>query len=182
MSLTDPLQSIVSILKNASTGLGTTVSILKNASTGLGTTGYEITKDDGSTDVTLLVTYTLAKEKLTALFGGSQDYDVIVTCKSGEAITEYIGTSTTVQRTPIIITIHVVEKHSATGSAKKIITPELVRWKCKEAVLAFVKAKVNAPGGSINVWKATGDRPEEDVSARPILYKYIVETETLIYR
>jgi len=154
LSLTDPLQSIVSILKNASTGLGTT--------------GYEIYKDDGSTSCTLLVTYTLAKEKLTALFGGSQDYDVIVTCKSGEATTEYIGTATTVQRTPIIITIHVVEKHSTTGSAKKIITPELVRWKAKEAVLAFVKAKVSAPSGSINVWIATGDHSEEDPSVKKI--------------
>jgi len=168
MPLTDPLQTIVSILKNASTGLGTT--------------GYEIYKDDGSTSCTLLVTYTLSKEKLTTLFGGDQDYDIIITVKAGEAITEYIGLNTTVQRTPIIMTIHVIEKHSTTGSAKKIITPELVRWKAKEALLAFVKAKVNAPGGSINVWKPGPDRPEEDMTVRPILYKHIVETETLIYR
>jgi len=166
--LTDPLQTIVSILKNSSTGLGTT--------------GYEIYKDDGSTSCTLLVTCTLSKEKLTALFGGTQDYDVIFTVKSGEAITEYIGFGTTVQRTPIIITIHVIEKHSAVGSAKKIITPELVRWKAKEALLAFVKAKVNAPGGSINLWKPGPDRPEEDTSVRPIIYKQVVETETYCYR
>jgi len=128
------------------------------------------------------VTYSLSKEKLTALFGGSQDYDVIFVCKSGEAVTEYIGTATTVQRTPIVITIHVIEKHTTTGSGQKIITPELVRWKAKEALLAFVKAKVNAPGGTINVWVVTGDRAEEDFTVRPIIFKYIIETTTSMYR
>lgn len=168
MGLTDPLETVLSLLSDATTGLGST--------------GYEITQDDDSTDCEVLITYSLAKEKLASLFGGGQDYDVIVTLKAGEAVTEYIGLDTTVQKTPIIIAVNVIEKHSATGSSKKYITPELVRAKAKEAILAFVKANRSSPGGSINIWKAIDDRPEEDLTVRPIVYRYVITTETWCYR
>jgi len=165
---TDPLETIVSILKNASTGLNST--------------GYEIYEDDGSTECTLLVTYAMSKEKLTALFGGDADIDVIITCESGEGRTEWLGTTTQVHYLPVIITAHVIEKHSATGSGGKIITPELVRWKAFDILSKFIDAKVLAPGGSIKTWVQKDDRSEEDTSVRPIIYKWIIETECRVVR
>ena len=68
VDLTDPLETVVSILKNSSTGIGTT--------------GYEITDDDASsltiTDGEILVSYTMSKDEVKAAFGGTQDYDVIM--------------------------------------------------------------------------------------------------------
>jgi hypothetical protein len=160
----------------------TIVSILSNVSTGLNSTGYEIYKDDGSTECTLLVTYTMAKEKLTALFGGTQDYDVIITVESKEGSTEWIGTSTQVHTLPIILTGYVIEKHSAVGSGKKVITPELVRWKVFDVLSKFIDANVSSPGGSILTLIQGDHRFEEDMNIRPFLYKCVIETECKIVR
>ena len=168
MSLTDPLATIVSILSNASTGLNST--------------GYEIYEDNGSTEANVLVTYAMAKEKLAALFGGSQDYDVIITIEPGEGDTEWIGVSTQVHNLPVKITAHTIEKHSATGSAKKIITPELLIWKCFDILSKFIDANVNAPGGSILIWLQKEHKFERDITIRPIIYKVIIETECKVVR
>lgn len=168
MSLTDPTATVVSILSNESTGLNTT--------------GYEIYKDDGATECTLLITYTMAKEKLTALFGGTQDYDVIITVESREGRSEWIGLSTQVHNIPVILTGYVIEKHSATGSGKKIVTSELVRWKVFDVLSRYIDVHVSSPGGNILTWMQRGHRFEEDPSVRPILYKVIIETEAKIIR
>ena len=162
--------------------LATIIGLLNDGSTGLNTTGYEIYEDNGSTECTLLVTYKLAKEKLTAIFGGTQDVDVIITVEAGEGPTDWIGFSTQVHTLPVIITVHVIEKHSATGSANKIITPELVRWKAFDILSKFIDANVASPGGNILTWEHTGQRTEEDMSVRPIIYKYIIETECKVVR
>jgi len=162
--------------------LATIVSILKNASTGLNSTGYEIYKDDGSTECTLLVTYKLAKEELNAIFGGSQDVDVIITVEAEEGSTDWIGVDTQVHTLPVIITAHVIEKHSAVASGNKIITPELVRWKAFDVLSKFIDAKVTGAGGSILTWVQTGQRAEEDTTVRPIIYKWIIETECKVVR
>jgi len=162
--------------------LATIISILNNESTGLNTTGYEIYKDDGTTECTLLVTYDMSKEELADLFGGTQDYDVIITVKAGDGDTEWIATSTQVHNLPVILTGYVIEKHSAIGSGNKIITSELVRWKIFDILGKFIDTNVNAPGGNILIWKQGDHRFEEDTSVRPILYKVIIETECKVIR
>lgn len=168
MSLTDPLATIVSILSNASTGLNST--------------GYEIYEDNGSTEASILVTYPTSKEVMRDLFGGSQDYDVVITVEQGEGDTEWIGLSTQLHTLPVIITAHVIEKHSATGVSNKIITPELVIWKCFDILSKFIDAKVSAPGGSILTWVQKGHSFDRDINIRPIVYKVIIETECKVVR
>lgn len=167
--LTNPVESIVSILKNSSTGIGTT--------------GYEITDDNASgltiADGELLVSFTMSKDELKAAFGGSQDYDVIFTVKAGEIEDEWIGLSSKVWKAPIIITIHVIDKWSAV--ATKYITAPLVLYKAVNALRKFIKVKVSAPGGSINIWQVTSFKNEEDTTVKPTMYKCIVTTEAWIY-
>ena len=169
VDLTNPVQTIVSILKNSSTGIGTT--------------GYLITDDNASnltiTDGEVLVSFTMSKEELKAAFGGSQDYDVIITVKSGEIEDEWIGLSTKIWKVPIIITIHVIDKWSAV--ATKYITAPLVLYKAVNALRTFIKAKTSAPGGTINVWKATSFKNEEDITVKPTMYKCVVTTEAWMY-
>lgn len=162
--------------------LATIVSILKNASTGLNSTGYEIYEDDGTTECTVLVTYALAKETLNALFGGSQDKDVVITVEAGEGSTEWIGLSTQVHHLPVVLTIHVIEKHSAVASGNKIITAPLVIWKVFDILSKFVDANTNAPGGSILTLTQGDHRFEIDDSVRPVMYKCIIELEARVVR
>jgi len=162
--------------------LATIVSILSNASTGLNSTGYEIYEDNGSTEANVLVTYAMAKEKLNALFGGSQDYDVIITVEASEGSSEWIGLSTQVHNLPVKITTHVIEKHTTTGSSQKIITPELVIWKCFDILSKFIDAHVSAPGGSILTMEQKDHKFERDITIRPIMYKVIIELECRIVR
>jgi len=156
------------------------VSILKNTSTGIGTTGYEII-DDNSTGATILVSYTMSKEELKAAFGGTQDYDVIITVKSDEIDDDWIGLSTKRQIVPIIIEVNIIDKWSAVDTGNKYITAPLVRYKAVNAIRKFIKANTNAPGGSINVWKLTKIRNVEDTSTKPTLFKAILKTEAWIY-
>jgi len=169
VDLTNPVESIVSILKNSSTGIGTT--------------GYTITDDNASgltiADGELLVAFTMSKEEVKAAFGGSQDYDVIFTVKAGEIEDEWIGLSTKIWKVPIIITIHVIDKWSAV--ATKYITAPLVRYKAVNALRQFIKAKTSSPGGSINTWKAVSFKDEEDTTVKPTMFKCIVTTEAWIY-
>jgi len=163
----------------------TIVSILKNSSTGIGTTGYTITDDDASgltiADGEILVSYSLSKEELKNLFGGSQDYDIIITVKSGEITDEWIGLSTKQWKVPVIIEVNVIDKWSTVGAAKKYITGTLVRYKAVNALRKFIKAKVNSPGGTINLWKAVSFRDEEDKTVKPTIYKCIITTEAWTY-
>ena len=168
MSLTDPLATIVSILSNASTGLNST--------------GYEIYEDDGSTEASILVTYPMAKEKLNSLFGSTTDYDVIITVEAGEGDTEFIGLSTQVHNLPVKITAHTIEKHTTTGTGQKIITSELVIWKCFDVISRFIDAHVSAPGGSILTMEQKDHKFERDITIRPILYKCIIEVECKVIR
>ena len=163
----------------------TVVSLLKNSSTGIGSVGYEITDDDATgltiSNGDILVSYTMAKEELLALFGGSQDYDVIFTVKSGEVEDEDIGLSARSWTQPVIIEINVIDKWSTIGSGNKFITASLVRYKAANALRKFIKAKVNAPGGTINVWRGVSYVNEEDTSIKPTLYKCVVTTEAWMY-
>jgi len=160
--------------------LSTIVSVMNNETTGLNTTNYEIYKDDGTTECSLLVSYTMAKEKLSALFGGSQDYDVIITVEEKEGSSEWIGLGTQAHTIPVTLTAYVVEKHSAVGSGNKVITPELVRWKVFDILTRFIHYNVSNPGGSILTWTQKEYRFEEDKGVRPILYKVIIETEAMV--
>ena len=168
MSLTDPIATIVSILSNASTGLNST--------------GYEIYEDNGTTEANVLVTYAMAKETLAALFGGTQDYDVIITVEAGEGDTEWIGLSTQVHNLPVKLTAHVIEKHTTTGSGQKIITSELVIWKCFDILSKFIDSKVSSPGGSILTWEQGAHRFEVDKTIRPVMHKVIIETKVRVIR
>jgi len=120
----------------------TIVSIMKNSTTGIGTTGYAITDDDSSgltiSGGQILVSYTLSKEELKAAFGGTQDYDIIITVKSGEIEDKDIGLNTRTWTDPIIITVHVIDKWSATGTGNKYITAPLVLDKAINAIRKFV--------------------------------------------
>ena len=162
--------------------LATIVSILSNASTGLNSTGYEIYEDNGSTEANVLVTYAMAKEKLNALFGGSQDYDVIITVEASEGSSEWIGLSTQVHNLPVKITAYTIEKHTTTGTGQKILSPEQIIWKCFDILSKFIDAHVSAPGGSILTMEQKDHKFERDITIRPIMYKVIIELECRIVR
>lgn len=166
VDITDPVETIVSILKNGSTGLGTS--------------GYEIT-DDNAVAVSILVSFKLSEEELKEVFGGSQDYDVVFTVEKGEVKDDWIGLSTKEWKVPVLITIYIMEKWSAVGSGKKYITASLVRSKAENALRNFIKDHVTSAGGSIHIWEAKTWKNEEDRSVRPVLYKCIVTTETWTY-
>ncbi len=162
----------------------TITSILKNSSTGIGTTGYTIT-DDNSSGLTIsggqiLVSYTMSKEQLKELFGGTQDYDIVITVKSGAIKSEYIGLSTKQYTEEVIITVNIIDKWSAVATGNKYITAHLAREKAINAIRKFILAKVN-PGGTINVWKYVSATKEEDTSYKPTLYKAIITTEAWSY-
>ena len=163
--------------------LQTIISIMKNSTTGVGTTGYEIT-DDASSGLTIadgeiLVTASLSKDELKDQFGGTQDYDVIIVVRSEEAEDEWIGLSTKRWTEKVIIEVNVIDKWSAV--ATKYITGDLVRYKVVNAIRKFVKANTNAPGGTINVWKLDSVVNEVDKTTRPVTYKGIISTEAWMY-
>jgi len=161
----------------------TIISILKNSSTGVGTSGYEIT-DDNSSGLTIsggqiLVTASLNKEELHDQFGGTQDYDVIIVVRSEEVEDEWIGLSTKQWTEKVIIEVNVIDKWSAVTT--KYITGDLVRYKAVNAIRKFIKANTNNPGGNINVWKLVRVVNEEDKTTRPVTYKGILYTEAIMY-
>jgi hypothetical protein len=166
VDITDPVETIVSILKNGSTGLGTS--------------GYEVT-DDNAAAVSILVTFKLSEEELKEVFGGSQDYDVVLTVEKGEVKDDWLGLSTKEWVVPVIITIHVIDKFSAVGSGHKYITAPLVRSKVENALRNFIKDHVTSAGGSIHIWTSKTWKNEEDRTVRPVLYKCIATSETWTY-
>jgi hypothetical protein len=166
VDITDPVETIVSILKNGSTGLGTS--------------GYEVT-DDNAAAASILVSYKLSEEELKEVFGGTQDYDVVLTVEKGEVKDEWLGLSTKEWVVPVIITIYVIDKFSTVGSGHKYITAPLVRSKVENALRNFIKDHVTSAGGSIHIWSSKTWKNEEDRTVRPVLYKCIVTTETWTY-
>ena len=160
VELTDPVETIVALLKSGSTGLGTS--------------GYEIT-DDNSTAVSILVSFKLSEEELKAQFGSDQDYDVIITVEKGEVKDEWIGLSTKQITVPVIIIIHVIDKWSAV--ATKYVTAPLVRSKAENALRKFIINHTQSAGGTIVLWKGVSWKNEEDKNVRPIIHKCIVTTE-----
>lgn len=166
VDLTDPVETIVSILKDGSTGLGTT--------------GYEITDDDG-TATSILISFKLSEEELKSAFGGDQDYDVIITIEKGEVKDEWIGLDVKQWTVPVIITIHVIDKWSAVGADKKYITAPLVRSKAENALRKFIIDHTKTAGGTIHIWKGVNWKNEEDKSTKPVLHKCIVTTEAWTY-
>lgn len=160
--------------------IDTLIALLKDGSSGLGTTGYEIT-DDNSTAVSILITYKLSIEELKSQFGGSNDYDLIITVEKGEIEDKWIGLSTKQWTVPVILTLYLIDKWSAVGSSNKYLTASLVRYKAENAIRKFIKAKTLTAGGSIHTWTAKTFKEEEDKSIRPIVYKAIIVTETWTY-
>ena len=158
----------------------TIISVLKHSTTGLGTTGYEVT-DDASTAVSILVTYKLSVEELKAIFGGSQDYDLVITVEKGETEDKWIGLDTKQLTVPVILTLHLIDKWSAVGSSNKYLTASLVRSKAENAIRKFIKDHTLTAGGGIHVWSGKTFKDEEDKSIRPILYKASIVTEAWFY-
>jgi len=171
VDITDPVQTIVSLLKSSSTGIGTT--------------GYEITNDAGTaltiSNGDILVSYALSREELKNLFGGSQDYDVIITVRKGEVEDDWIGLSTKQWKVPVIIEVNIIDKWSGAGSNLQTITAVLVREKAENAIRKFIKNKTNAPGGSVHRWLGKTYRDEEDRSLKPIIFKCTITTESWTY-
>jgi len=168
--IVDPIQTIVSLLKNSSTGIGTT--------------GYEVTNDEGTgltiTNGDILVSFSLAKEELRSLFGEDSDYDLKFPVEAGEIEDEQIGLNLRQYKVPVIIVINVIEKASATGSGKIVITPSLVLDKAVNALRKFIKANVKAPGGTILTWNMVTFKKEVDATTRPYIYKCTVTTEAKV--
>lgn len=164
-------------------GVQTVISLLKNSSTGIGSSGYEITDDDSSgltiADGEILVTASLSKDELRDQFGGSQDYDVIIVVRSEEIEDEWIGFTTKQWTEKVIIEVNVIDKWSAV--ATKYITGDLVRYKVVNAIRKFIKAKTRAPGGTINKWEMLSIANEADKTTRPVTYKAIITTEVWMY-
>ena len=161
----------------------TIISILGNSSTGVGTGNYTITDDNASgltiADGEILVTASLSKEEIKDQFGGTQDYDVIIVVHSEEVEDDWIGFSTKQWKENVIIEVNVIDKWSAV--AIKYITGDLVRYKAVNAIRKFIKANTSSPGGTINNWELTRVVNEEDKTTRPITYKAIITTEALMY-
>lgn len=166
----------------------TLVSLIGDSSSGIGTTGYEITDDDDNSLTIsgnqILISYTMGKEELKEQFGGSQDFDVVITLKSGEITDEYIGLSNKQYVEEIIITVNIIDKWSAVGSGNKYVTAHLVREKAINAIRKFVKDYYSPIGegyGTVNIWKFIGVDKEEDTSFKPTLYKAMIKTEAWSY-
>lgn len=164
-------------------GVQTIISIMKSSTTGIGTTGYEIT-DDNASGLTisggqLLVTASLSKDELKDQFGGTQDYDVIMVVRSEEIEDDWIGLSTKSWKEKVIIEVNVIDKWSAV--ATKYITGDLVRYKAVNAIRKFIKANTSSPGGTINNWQLIRVINEEDKTTRPITYKAKLTTEAWMY-
>lgn len=171
VDITDPVQTIVGLLKSSTTGIGTA--------------GYEITNDAGAgltvSNGDILVSYALSREELKDLFGGSQDYDVIITVRKGEVEDDWIGLSTKQWKVPVIIEVYIIDKWSGAGTNLQTITATLVREKVENAIRKFIKDKTNAPGGSVHRWLGKTYRDEEDRSLKPIIYKCTITTESWTY-
>ena len=163
----------------------TIIGLLKDSSTGIGTTGYEITDDNNSgltiADNQILVTGILSKEEIKDLFGGAQDFDVIITVNSREVDDSWIGLSGKIWKELVEIGVNVIDKWSAAGSGNKYITADLVRFKAVNAIRKFIKVNTNVPGGTINIWKFKSVNNEENTSIRPTLFKAVIRTEAWMY-
>jgi len=171
VDITDPVRTIVGLLKSSSTGIGTT--------------GYEITNDAEIaltiSNGDILVSYALSREELKDLFGGSQDYDIIITVRKGEVEDDWIGLSTKQWKVPVIIEVNIIDKWSGAGTNLQTITAALVREKAENAIRKFIKNKTNAPGGSVHRWLGKTYRDEEDRSLKPIIFKCTITTESWTY-
>lgn len=161
----------------------TIISIMKNSTTGVGTSGYTITDDNASgltiADGEILVTASLSKDELRDQFGGTQDYDVIIVVRSEEVEDEYIGLDLKQWKEKLIIEVNVIDKWSAVTT--KYITGDLVRYKVVNAIRKFIEAKKLNPGGNINRWVLNRVVNEEDKTTRPVTYKGILYTEAIMY-
>ena len=164
-------------------GVQTIINIMKNSSTGIGTTGYTIIDDNASgltiADGEILVTASLSKDELRSQFGGTQDYDVIIVVRSEEVEDEYIGLDLKQWTEKVIIEVNVIDKWST--ATAKYITGDLVRYKAINAIRKFIETKKLNPGGNINRWLLTRVINEEDKTTRPITYKGILHTDAIMY-
>lgn len=158
----------------------TVIYMLKDGTTGIGSTGYEV-EDDNEDPVTILVSYKLSEEELKDMFGGSQDYDVILTVEKTNIEDQLVGLTMKEWKVEVTITIYVIDKWSEVGDNKKYLTASLVRSQATNALRKFIAAHKDLTSYGLSKWKSTNWKEEEDKNVRPLLYKCIVTTEVTSY-
>jgi hypothetical protein len=158
----------------------TVIYLLKDETTGLGTTGYEVT-DNWEDPVSILVSYKLAKEELKDLFGGDQNFGLIVTVEKTNVKDEWIGLTTKMLTTEVTITLYAIDKWSETGEDAQFIVASILRSVAMNALRKFIKANTDLTGYGLSNWKSTNWKEEEDRTVQPWLYKCIVTTEVTTF-
>jgi len=151
-------------------------SIFDLLNANLNGTGYEIYKDDGSTEVSLTVEYDLPVETVKELLTTD---DLVVTIKQGVSSKERLNKGTLMDTIPINIEVWLVDKYTA-GVRK--VTGALVRWKAKNAIMKYLKDIPNNPGGDIEILRLIRDRDDDISDTRPYLYHSIISINVIIYR
>jgi len=142
----------------------------------LNTSGYEIYKDDGTTEVSLTVEYDLPIETIVELLATD---DLVITIKQGTSIKERLSKGTLMDSIPINIEMWLIDKYTA--GVRKVTGTE-VRWSAKNAIMNYLKDIPNNPGGDIEILRPIKDSDDDITTTRPYLYHSIISIEVIIYR
>jgi len=138
--------------------------------------GYEIYKDDDTTEVAFTVQYDLPIETIQEILTTD---DLVITIKQGTSSKERLNKGTLMDVIPIDIEIWLIDKYTA---GTRVVTGTLVRWKAKNAILNYLKDIPNSPGGDIEILRLVRDSDDDMTTTRPYLYHSILSITVTIFR